>query len=333
MNRISTPRHDPLVETVALSLAASVQDSFRADVITGLSKPQKSVPCKYFYDERGSQLFDAICRTPEYYPTRTELALLERHAPDIAALCGSDVDLIEYGSGAQTKVRILLDAMDRPASYTPIDICVRSLMAESDILSGDYSGLAVTPLYADFTQPLILPQSDALGRRVGFFPGSTIGNFTPEDAGAFLQRTASTLGKNGLLIVGVDLRKNKRLLDDAYNDAAGLTAAFNINLLRRINRELHGNFDLSAFSHGAHYNLVRGRVEMHIYSLAFQTVRVDGHLVSFSPGESIHTENSYKYAVGEFQALAASHGYTPLRCWIDDAQLFSLHCLQVSNTH
>ena len=312
---------------MALSAATSSNDAFRADVIAGLSQPQKSVPCKYFYDARGGQLFDAICNTPEYYPTRTELKLLRKHAAEIAGLAGSNAHLIEFGSGESAKARFLIDALKKPASYVPVDISATTLAGAAATIAPYYPKLAVRPLHADFTQDFVLPPETASGRRVGFFPGSTIGNFTPEEAAKFLQRTAALLGEGGLLVVGVDLKKSKRILDDAYNDAGGVTAAFNLNLLRRINRDLRANFDLGAFSHCAHYNLVRGRIEMHIYSLSFQTVRVDGHMFSFIPGESIHTENSYKYSVGEFQSLARANCFRPARIWVDEDHLFSLHCL------
>lgn len=331
MNRI--PFEPALLEDAALSVAAEVHDSFRTDVIAGLSQPQKTLPCKYFYDEHGAQLFDAICRTPEYYPTRTEIALLRHHASDIAALAGPGAHLIELGSGSGVKARILLDALESPRSYVPVDISAVGLYAEAASLQLSYPHLAVTPVYADFTRPFTLPSACDKGRKVSFFPGSTIGNFTPEEADAFLRRTAKMLGRDGLLVVGVDLKKNKRLLDDAYNDAGGVTAAFNLNILRRINRELRANLDLSAFTHCAHYNAARSCVEMHIYSLAFQSVRVDGHLCSFAPDESIHTENSHKYAVAEFQALAHESGFSPVQVWMDEARLFSVHCLAITSTN
>jgi len=317
----------------AVAVAMAARASLCADVIVGLSQARKSIPCKYLYDAAGAALFEGICQTPEYYPTRTELALLRKHAGDIAACAGGGVNLIEFGSGSSAKARILLDALPRASSYTPIDIALPGLVAEADALRSDYPALRVVPICADFTETVALPESIAGERRVGFFPGSTIGNFTPGEAGAFLRRAATMLGNDSLLIVGVDLRKDQRLLDAAYNDAAGITAAFNLNLLRRLNRELRANFDLAAFSHGAHYNAAQARVEMHIYSLAFQTVRVDGRLFSFTSGESIHTENSHKYSVTEFQALAGANGFRPLHCWTDAANLFSLHCLVTTAIH
>ncbi len=315
------------------AVSTSNTGDFRAEVIAGLSAAQKTLPCKYFYDERGAQLFEAICRTPEYYVTRTEMALLQSHAAEIATLAGSSAQLIEFGSGVPTKACVLLDSMKRPAAYVPIDICSASLFAELHNLAVRYPGLAVAPVRADFTRSLRLPEIFGARRRVGFFPGSTIGNFTPEDARAFLRRVAGVLGQEGMLVIGVDMKKNPRILDAAYSDAGGATAAFNLNLLKRINRELKATFDLDAFTHYAHYNEALGRVEMHLYSLAFQSVRVDGHLFSFTPGESIHTENSHKYAPDEFQALAREAGFQPTKLWMDEAKLFSLHCLNVGSIH
>ncbi|MBY0510679.1 MAG: L-histidine N(alpha)-methyltransferase [Rhodospirillaceae bacterium] len=311
--------------------ASGEQNDFRRDVFEGLARAHKAIPCKYFYDERGIELFDAICHTPEYYPTRTEMSLLKKHAKDIGALAGPGVNVIEFGTGSSAKAELLLSGIDTPASYIPVDIASASLANEAAAMSQRYPDLTVAPVFADFTLPFALPSVAAQGRRLGFFPGSTIGNFTPEEAGAFFHRCARLLGQDGVLVVGVDLKKSKRILDDAYNDAAGLTAAFNLNLLHRINRELKANFDLDSFTHCAHYNLVRGRVEMHIYSLSFQTVRIDGRLFSFIPGESIHTENSYKYSVPEFEALAQASGFITLETWVDADHLFSLHVLRVAH--
>jgi len=330
MNRVTAPRLEPAAFSAgALSQLAEGPQDFRAEVIEGLSQPQKSLPCKYFYDAAGVRLFDAITRTPEYYLTRTENALLEKHAQEIAALAGARAHLIEFGSGGSAKARVLLDAFDRPASYVPVDLAPADL-TDAASLTRRYVRFAVVPLHADFTQDFQLPRQIGAGRRIGFFPGSTIGNFTPAEASAFLRRTAALLGETGLLIVGVDLKKNKRLLDAAYNDAAGLTAKFNLNLLKRINRELGADFDLEAFTHCAHFNAVQARIEMRIYSLGFQTVRIDGHMFSFSSGESIHTENSHKYSVPDFQTLARRSGFKPLRIWVDEDHLFSLHCLAVA---
>lgn len=319
MIRVTTTRAAPGKDAVLAGALAS-REAFRADAIDGLSRAQKSIPCKYLYDDAGAALFDAICQTAEYYPTRTEIALLHAHAGDIAVCAGGGVNLIEFGSGSSAKARILLDAMPRALAYTPIDIALPGLLAEAAAVAKDYPTLTVNPLCLDFTESFDLPACGAGERRIGFFPGSTIGNFTPVEAGAFLRRASKILGNGSLLIIGVDLHKNKQLLDAAYNDADGVSAAFNLNVLRRMNRELGANFDLGGFTHCAHYNSIRARVEMHLYSLAFQTVRVAGHLFSFVAGESIHTENSYKYTVAEFQALAGANGFRALQCWVDDAQ-------------
>lgn len=330
MNRITDLTQS--IKTNSAAFTARGTD-FRTEVIAGLSAPQKALPCKYFYDEPGAQLFEAICRTPEYYVTRTELTLLHDHAAEIARLAGPSAQLIEFGSGAPTKACVLLDHMRHPAAYVPIDICTTSLFVQLRSLAVRYPGLAVAPVCADFTRPLRLPDIAGGRRRIGFFPGSTIGNFAPDDAKVFLRRIAGVLGPEGLLVIGVDVKKCTRILDAAYNDAAGMTAAFNLNLLKRINRELKGTFDLDAFTHCAHYNDALGRMEMHLYSLAFQSARVDGHLFSFTSGESIHTENSHKYTPEEFQALAREAGFRPVKTWLDSAKMFSLHCLDVGAIH
>jgi L-histidine N-alpha-methyltransferase len=303
--------------------------AFRDDVIKGLSGAVKTLPCKYFYDERGAELFEAICRTPEYYPTRTEIALLERHAPEISALMGREAQVIEYGAGAGIKTRILLEGAP-VKSYVALDISPEFLDPTALALAEAFPHIDVSALCVDFTKPFSLPVLPPGARRVGFFPGSTIGNFTPSEAAAFLQNAARTLGPGGAFIVGVDLKKDRRVLNAAYNDADGFTAAFNLNLLTRINRELNGTFDLKSFVHSALYEPAKGRVEMYLYSLGFQTVRVDGRLFTFSAGEAIHTENCQKYDVEEFQTLAAAAGFTPAQAWVDDQRLFSIHYLAVA---
>jgi L-histidine N-alpha-methyltransferase len=328
MNIASSPAaHD----TGLQAAHRTVDACFRADVVSGLSRAQKSIPCKYLYDEHGSELFEAICEAPEYYQTRTEIDVLRARAADIASFAGTNVHLIEFGSGANIKARIVLDALkDAASSYVPVDIARTSLLAEAADVARRYPQIAVRPVHADFTKPFHLPEITAKGRRMGFFPGSTIGNLTPADAALFLRNAAKTLGPGGLMVVGVDLKKSRRMLDDAYNDAAGVTAAFNLNLLRRINRELHANFDLDSFTHCAHYNAIHGRIEMHLYSLAFQSVRIDGRVFSFASGESIHTENAYKYSVGDFQTLARANGFSCVTAWTDQRHLFSVHCLAVT---
>jgi dimethylhistidine N-methyltransferase len=300
-------------------------DNFSTDVLSGLSAAQKSIPPKYFYDERGSQLFEAICELPEYYLTRAEISLLQVHAPEIAQLIAKDCALIEYGSGVSRKTRILIEAA-RPAVYMPIDIARESLEQSSARLAGDYPWLEIHAIWGDYSLPLALPEVPA--RKVVFFPGSTIGNFTPDDALAFLRNCWKIAAPGGAMIVGVDLKKPEALLNAAYDDAQGVTAAFNLNLLTRINRELNGNFNVDQFRHRAFYNPAASRVEMHLESEIPQSAMVGDHTFRFAKRETIHTENSYKYAVSEFQQLARASGFDPVRSWSD--ALFSIHYLSAS---
>ena len=305
---------------------ASVLDA----VISGLSRLQKTLPAKLFYDERGSVLFEAICDLPEYYPTRTEAAMMRQHADEMAAVLGPDALLIEYGSGSGLKTRILIDAL-KPAAYCPIDISASALKAFSADLAISHPTLVVNAICADYTQPLRLTELTQVPsrRKVVYFPGSTIGNFTAAEAATFLCSTCAVVGEGGALLVGVDTKKDPAVLHAAYNDAQGITARFNLNMLVRINRELGADFDLSAFWHHAFYNAPLGRIEMHLVSRCVQTATVAGRPFDFSEGETIHTEISCKYAVTEFQALASQAGFTPLRVWVDEARLFSVHLLGV----
>lgn len=302
--------------------------AFRADVLAGLGAPRKALPPKYFYDEAGSRLFDLICRLPEYYPTRTELQILTARARDIAAAAGRRATLIEFGSGSSEKVRLLLDAMEEPAGYVPIDISGAHMRAAVARLARDYPSLAMVPVEADFTRPLALPAAAGEGRRLGFFPGSTIGNFTPDAATAFLANAGAVLGPGAALVVGFDLAKAAEVLDAAYNDRQGVTAAFNLNLLARINRELGANFDLARFRHSAFYDPSEGRVEMHLESLADQSVRIDGETVAFARGETIHTENSYKYTLSAFALMAQRAGWTGRATWTDARGWFAVAVLE-----
>ena len=306
----------------------AVTEAFRRDVVRGLARSRKRLPCKYFYDARGSALFDQICELDEYYPTRCEAAVLRHHAGDIAAAAGPGCVLVEYGSGSSTKTRLLLDHLHGPVAYVPVDISGEHLFAAARRLARHYPGLAVRPVCADFTRPFELPP---LGRgptrRIVFFSGSTVGNFRPPEAVALLRRIAGLVGPGGGLLIGVDLKKDRRVLDAAYNDARGVTAAFNLNLLARINRELGGDFDLDRFRHRAFFNERRGRIEMHLISVGPQTVRVGDTSFSFADGEAICTEYSYKYAVDEFRWLAGRAGFTLEHVWTDPDGLYSVHFL------
>jgi dimethylhistidine N-methyltransferase len=304
--------------------------SFLEDVLAGLSHSQKALPPKYFYDERGSQLFDAICRLPEYYPTRTELAMLDRSGPEIAARVGPRAAIIEYGSGSGQKTAVLVDAL-QPLAYVAIDISKAPLRLAMSALAQTFPRVRMIAVCADYTQPLMLPALDAADarKRLVFFPGSTIGNFTIPEALAFLRNALRVAGRGGAMLVGVDLKKDPSLLHAAYNDAQGVTAEFNLNVLRRINRELGANFDLQSFEHRAFYNVQRSRIEMHLVSTRRQIVSLDGRRFTFEAGESIHTENSCKYSVEEFQSLAAEAGFDAEHCWVDPQRLFSMHYLTV----
>ena len=300
-------------------------DSFREDVIAGLSLPQKSLPPKYFYDAAGSRLFEAICRLKEYYPTRCELALTRRRIEEIARFAGARCELIEYGSGESLKTRLLIRRL-RPSVYVPVDISEGALQAAAQRLAREFPWLDILGVLGDFMQPLKLPVYRARSalRRVVYFPGSTIGNLTPEEAHAFLRMSRGQIGAKGAMLVGVDLKKDANVLHAAYNDAKGVTAAFNLNLLARINRELGADFDLRRFSHYAFYNVALGRIEMHLVSLAKQTANVGRHRFGFEVGESIHTENSCKYSVEEFSALARSAGFETEKVWCDKRRYFAL---------
>ena len=300
----------------------------QAEAARGLRKPCKELPCKLFYDDQGSRLFEQICQLDEYYLTRTETAILDRHAGEIAALAGPGCLLVEYGSGSSKKTRLLLDHLPDLAAYAPIDISRDQLLSSAAGLAADYPALQVAPIWADYTLPVQLPAIEkAAARRMAFFPGSTIGNFYPHQARAFLRRTADLVGPGGGLLVGVDLKKDPQLLNRAYNDRLGVTAAFNLNLLDRLNRELGADFHLDHFRHYAFYEPTHGRIEMHLVSLADQTVHLDGERFSFRRHETILTEVSYKYDLGEFARLAAGAGFASHQAWVDDARLFSVHYL------
>ncbi|MBL6751934.1 MAG: L-histidine N(alpha)-methyltransferase [Nevskia sp.] len=303
---------------------------FATAVSAGLSATPRTLPCKFFYDAAGSVLFDRICDLPEYYLTRTECRILARRAGEIAALLAPYGSLVEFGAGSASKVGLVLSKIQRPLVYVPVDISRSHLLAGAAILARSFPRLRIAPICADYTQPFELPEIAAgmAGGAAGFFPGSTIGNFAPDEATAFLARARQILGAGALMIVGADLQKDQATLHAAYNDAAGVTAAFNLNLLRRINRELGGNFDLSGFEHAARWNPGAGRVEMHLVSLRRQSVRIGEERFDFAAGETIHTENSHKYTVEGFGAMARAAGFEPVECWTDEAGLFSVHAIR-----
>jgi dimethylhistidine N-methyltransferase len=306
--------------------------AFLADVLAGLSRPRKQLPCKYFYDERGSRLFDAICELPEYYPTRSELAILERHAGEMAAALGPRCGLVEYGSGSGLKTRLLLGRLGEGVYY-PVDISREHLLASARRLAEEFPAVEVVPVCADFTRPFQLPEARReVGRRVVYFSGSTIGNFPPRQARALLRRISRLVGPGGGLLIGVDLKKDPAVLEPAYDDAAGVTAAFNLNLLVRANRELGADFDLGGFRHLAFYNERHGRVEMHLVSEREQAVRVGGHRFRFAEGETIRTEYSYKFDLEGFAGLARSAWLCVRRVWRDPAGLFSVQYAEASGS-
>jgi dimethylhistidine N-methyltransferase len=307
--------------------AAEADSSFARDVIAGLTARPKRLSPKYFYDQAGAQLFEDITALPEYYLTRCELEVLRERAPEMARFFPAGSALIEFGSGSSKKVRILLEAAPTIAAYIPVDISSEMLVQEAEELRRDYPRLAVLPVEADFTQPFSLPAEAAGMAHTGFFPGSTIGNFEPHEACAFLRHAGRMLGRSATLIIGVDLVKDVSVLNAAYDDAAGVTAKFNLNLLARINRELGANFDLASFSHEAFYNAERHRIEMHLASKKRQKVRVAGRAIEFRAGETIHTENSYKYTLDSFRALARGSGWDPVAVWTDAGANFSIHAL------
>ncbi|MDB5643032.1 MAG: egtD [Hyphomicrobiales bacterium] len=305
------------------------RDVFAQAVIDGLSAPHKSLPCRYFYDARGSELFEAITEAPEYYPTRTELGLLQAQAQDIAARSPRGAVLVEFGSGSSRKTEVLLAAMKNLAAYVPIDVSGDALDEAAARLAKRFPNLRVLPVTGDFSAPLDLPRDLADAPRIGFFPGSTIGNFAPDAARELLAGLRAQLA-GGSLIIGVDLRKELSVLLPAYNDAAGVTADFNLNLLVRINRELDGTFDLRGFRHEAVWNAPDSRIEMHLVSRRAQEASAAGRTFRFAEGERIHTENSCKYDLDAFARLAGQAGWRVSRVWTDPNDWFSLQQLDAA---
>lgn len=307
------------VDRVAPSTAT---DELRAEVLRGLCAERKTLHPKLFYDATGAALFERITTLPEYYVTRAELSILRASVGEIAALAGPRCALVEYGSGAGTKVRLLLDALDRPVAYVPIDISHEQLARVAADLASDYPHVAVLPVCADYTRPVELPALPDGARRVAFFPGSTVGNFHPAEAAAFLRRIRRTVGTGGALVLGVDRIKDPAVLEAAYDDAQGVTAAFNVNVLHRLNRELGADFRPDRFAHRARYDRDANRIEMHLVSLAPQEVHVAGETVPFARGETIWTESSYKYDAARLDELANAAGFTVTRRWTDEADRF-----------
>ncbi len=310
-----------------LHIRTPVVDRFREDVLAGLAARPKRIPPKYFYDERGSQLFEAICQLPEYPITRTETALMERYRDEMAACLGTGVWLIEYGSGNSRKSRLLLEAL-RPAVYMPVDISLEMLEHTARELALDYPWLRIEAVWADYAETWELPRAAPHARRIAYFPGSSVGNFDPEEAQRFLAQVACQVGAGGGLLIGIDLKRGVDRLTRAYDDAGGVTAQFNLNLLLRINRELGGDFVLECFRHLAFYNETLGRVEMHLQSTVHQQATVAGRRFSFFAGEAMHTENSYKYSVEDFEALAQGAGFGLKRAWIGGEEPFAVLYLE-----
>ncbi len=305
--------------------------TFLADVLQGLDGRPRTLPCKYLYDARGSALFEQICELPAYYPTRTELGILRDHAAEVAEHLGPRCLLVEYGAGAGIKTRLLLDALRRPAAYVPIEISAATLATTAQILADRFPELEVLPLCADYTAEHALPAPRRpVRRRAAFFPGSTIGNLDPGEAQDFLVHVARQMGPGGALVIGVDLRKDPAILAAAYDDPAGVTAAFNRNLLRRLQRELGARLDPEGFRHRAIWNPEASRMEMHLESRADQVIEVVGHPIDLHAGETIHTENSYKYTIEGFTDLARGAGWQPRAVWTDSRRLFSVHQLTVA---
>jgi dimethylhistidine N-methyltransferase len=300
------------------------------DVLDGLALPAKNIPSLYFYDQRGSALFDAITQLPEYYPTRTEIAILEAHGGEMAAALGPGVRLIELGSGSAVKTELLLARLDSPAAYVPVEISREHLQAAAARIAADFPELEVLPVTADFTEPFDLPEPkrSKVRRNVAFFPGSTIGNFPRAMAADLLRATRREVGPGGAMLIGVDLVKDRAVLVHAYNDDAGVTAQFNLNLLVRLNRELGADFDVDAFRHEAVWDDAHERIEMRLVSLRPQSVRVAGRAFDFAAGEILVTEYSHKYTPDGFRALAETSGFSVAQVWTDPEALFSVQLLE-----
>lgn len=325
---------DPATHRSLPAGVASADEEFAAEILDGLSRPQKSLPSRFFlYDARGSELFEDITRLPEYYPARTETTILRDHAAELSNGVAENCVLVEFGSGSSLKTEILLEALPRLRAYVPIDVSSSALEGARQRLSQRFPTLSIRPIRGDFSRPLKLFGDLSDGRMLGFFPGSTIGNLTRPEARVLLEAFLSILSPGGHLIIGVDLVKDEETLRLAYNDPAGVTAAFNLNLLVRINRTFGESFDLDGFRHEAIYNRQESRIEMHLVSTRDQTVDLLGRQLRLRGGETIHTENSHKYTIRDFQKLASSAGWIPQRVWTDDKNLFSVHELTLPGNH
>lgn len=305
-------------------------DVVREEVLAGLRASPKRLPCKLFYDEVGSQLFERICELDEYYLTRTELGILREHVGEVAGVVGANARIVEYGSGASVKTRLLLDALERPSAYVPIDIARGALIESAAAIALDYPELDVQPICADYTRAVGLPGVPGTIRTLGFFPGSTLGNFEPDEAVTFLRRVREHCGTGGFLLIGVDSKKDRATLEAAYDDSSGVTAEFNRNILRVLNREHRARFSLSAFRHRAVYDERRGRVEMHLVSTMKQRVAVAGEIIAFEAGEAVVTEHCYKYDVTGFHELARASGFDPVLTWSDPHERFLVVLLRVA---
>src|SRR5213593_2264644 len=315
----------PLTAIQPASAVPPATSDLLSDVIAGLSSNPRALPCKYFYDERGAALFQKICELPEYYITRTEIDILDRNRAEIASQLGPNIELVGLGTGAGTKTRILIEALEKPAVYIPVDISEKQLRESTALFHKIFPDLEILPVCADYLQPVALPSTRRkAARNVVYFPGSTIGNFEPDEATQFLRRIAKVCCHGGALLIGVDLRKDRDVIEAAYNDTAGVTARFNLNLLARANRELRADFDLQHWQHRSIYNSDAGRVEMYLISQIDQAVHIGDYTFGFRSDEKIVTELSYKYAPEGFAALARKAGFEFQKIWTDDARLFGV---------
>jgi L-histidine Nalpha-methyltransferase len=319
-------RPEPVQGVVRFYNFLPAGDAFLDDVLAGLAQPQKSIPPKYSYDQRGSQLFETICGLPEYYPARTEMAIMRSHIADMAQFIGPGVELIEFGAGASVRTRLLIERL-QPPLYVPVDTAGDRMRAGAGRLASLFPWLNISGICADFTRPLVLPEfvGVPVRKKAAFFSGSAIGNFTPAEALGFLKQARRLVGTGGMLLIGVDLKKDKKTLDAAYNDARGVVAEFNLNLLERINRELGADFQVQRFRHKAFYDPIQGWIEMHLESLYVQFAHVAGRRFDFAEGETIHSGISCKFSIAEFQDLGGKAGFSPEKVWTDPEQVFSVH--------